>query len=90
MNNPTTIVLVYALGIFILMYLFVVVPGKKKNKKMRIMHDSIKVGDEIITIGGIIGIVLERNNDEIILKINEHGVTMRILVYAVQSIRKES
>lgn len=89
MNNPTTIVLVYALGIFVLMYLFIVVPGKKKNKKMRTMHDSIKVGDEIITIGGIIGVVLERNDDEILLKIDEHA-NMRILVYAVQSIRKES
>ncbi|MEE0452010.1 preprotein translocase subunit YajC [Peptacetobacter sp.] len=89
MNNPTTIVLVYALGIFVLMYLFIVVPGKKKNKKMRMMHDSIKVGDEIITIGGIIGVVLERNDDEILLKIDEHA-NMRILVYAVQSIRKES
>lgn len=89
MNNPTTIVLVYALGIFVLMYLFIVVPGKKKNKKMRMMHDSIKVGDEIITIGGIIGVVLERNDDEILLKIGEHA-NMRILVYAVQSIRKES
>ena len=89
MNNPTTIVLVYALGIFVLMYLFIVVPGKKKNKKMRMMHDSIKVGDEIMTIGGIIGVVLERNDDEILLKIDEHA-NMRILVYAVQSIRKES
>lgn len=87
--NPIIIILVYALGLFVLMYLFVFIPGKKKNKQMRIMHDAVKVGDEIITIGGIIGTVKERNDEEIVLSVNESEMTLRLLIYAVQSIRSE-
>lgn len=53
----------------------------KKNK-----NDS----DEIVTIGGIIGTVKERNDDEIVLVVNEDGTTLHLLIYAVQSIRTES
>lgn len=87
--NPITIILVYALGLFVLIYLFVFIPGKKKNKQVRIMHDAVKAGDEIVTIGGIIGTVKERN-DEIVLVVNEDGTTLHLLIYAVQSIRTES
>ena len=87
--NPITIILVYALGLFVLMYLFVFIPGKKKNKQVRIMHDAVKAGDEIVTIGGIIGTVKERNDDEIVLVVNEDGTTLHLLIYAVQSIRTE-
>ena len=48
--NPITIILVYALGLFVLMYLFVFIPGKKKNKQVRIMHDAVKAGDEIVLV----------------------------------------
>ena len=88
--NPITIILVYALGLFVLMYLFVFIPGKKKNKQVRIMHDAVKAGDEIVTIGEIIGTVKERNDDEIVLVVNEDGTTLHLLIYAVQSIRTES
>lgn len=89
MNPIIIIILVYALGLFVLMYLFVFIPGKKKNKQVRIMHDAVKTGDEIVTIGGIIGTVQERNGEEIMLVVNESGMTLRLLIYAVQSIRNE-
>ena len=51
MPNILTIILLYALGMFVLIYVFTVIPGKKKNKQVRAMHDAVKPGDEVVTSG---------------------------------------
>lgn len=84
--NPLSYILLYCLGIVLLMYFLIVIPGKKKNKRIREMHDAVKVGNEIVTIGGIIGEVLQRNGDELLIQIDSKGATMRVLIFAVQSI----
>ena len=45
--RPLLVVLAYALALFSILYFFVIVPGKKKNKQTRAMHDSVKVGDKV-------------------------------------------
>jgi len=43
--------------IFIIFYFFLIRPQQKRVKDHKIMVESLKRGDEIITSGGIIGIV---------------------------------
>lgn len=81
------VILAYAFAIFAVMYFFVIMPGKKKNKQTRAMHDSIKVGDKVTTIGGLIGTVSERDGDTVKLLIDEEtGTTATYVVYAIQQI----
>ena len=87
MSKTISLVLLYFLGVLALIYVFAVIPGKKKNRRVRAMHDAVKVGDEIITIGGIFGTVLSRDGDEVVIRIDSNDTTMRILIFAVQSIR---
>jgi len=47
------------------MYLIVFVPQKRREKKMKEMLDAIKVGDKIVSIGGIVGKVINIKDDEI-------------------------
>ena len=85
--RPWEFVLIYSVGLLALMYFAVILPGKRKNKKTQQMHDAVKVGDTISTIGGIIGTVTERDGDTVLVQIDEKtGTTMRIVIYAVQSI----
>lgn len=73
------------------MYFAVILPGKRKNKKTQQMHDAVKVGDTISTIGGILGTVTERDGDTVTLLIDGNtGTTMRIVIYAVQSIVEQA
>lgn len=54
-KNYTSIII---LGIFfVLMIVMTIVPQRKKQKQMQSMLDSLSVGDKIITIGRLIGIV---------------------------------
>lgn len=68
------------------MYIFIYIPNKKKNRQKRELHDSIKPGDEIITISGIVGKVKAREGDYIILTIDEEkDINMKIVIYAVSN-----
>ena len=89
--RPWEFVLFYSVGLRALMYFAVILPGKRKNKKTQQMHDAVKVGDTISTIGGILGTVTERDGDTVTLLIDENtGTTMRIVIYAVQSIVEQA
>lgn len=55
------------------------------------MHDAVKAGDTISTIGGIIGTVTERDGDTVVIRIDEKtGTTMRIVIFAVQSVIEQA
>ena len=53
-------------------------PQKKQEKKQKAMRDSIRVGDEVTTIGGIIGIVISRDNDHDCVVIETGGNRSKI------------
>jgi preprotein translocase subunit YajC len=42
-------------GLFILMYFLIIRPQTKKAKEHKSLIDSIKINDEIVTYGGLIG-----------------------------------
>ena len=44
--------------IFVVMYFFMIRPQKKREKEAAAMRHALEVGDEIITIGGIVGTVV--------------------------------
>ena len=47
------------------MYLLMILPQKRKEKKKKAMINAVKKGDEIVSIGGISGKVLNVKDDEV-------------------------
>lgn len=85
--SPLILFGAYAVVLFVAMYMFVYIPNKKKQKKMQEMHNSIKPGDKIVTMGGIVGRVVERNDNYITICIDEDKqVNMQFVIYAVSQI----
>lgn len=81
------LMLLYIVGVCAILYFLTILPGKRKNKKMQQLHDSVAIGDEVSTAGGIIGTVVERDGDVVKIRIDdEANVTMRVVIYAIQSI----
>lgn len=87
--NAFTLVLLYAVGMLALVYFLMILPGKKKNKKMQELHNAVAAGDEIVTIGGIVGTVVERDEDTVTVKIDKNGTCVKLLIYAVQTIKRK-
>ena len=85
MPNILTIILLYALGMFVLIYVFTIIPGKKKNKQVRAMHDAVKPGDEIVTIGGIVGKIVMVKPDTIVIETSDDRVRMELTKWAVST-----
>ena len=61
--------LVFILGIF---YLIVFLPARNKQKKLQAMIDNLKVGDKVVTSGGIYGTIATLKDDRIQLRVAEN------------------
>ena len=84
-TNPIiSIVLIVAMIAFF--YFFIIRPQKKQEKEAASMRDSIQVGDEITTIGGIIGKVVSIKDETLVLETTRDCTKIRILKSAVRSV----
>jgi len=64
--------------------------SKQKEKRHREMLASLKRGDRIQTIGGILGAVVEVRDDEVVIKVDESSNTkIRVVRDAIKSVTRE-
>jgi preprotein translocase subunit YajC len=85
-ENNLLITIIMLIAMFGFLYLFVIRPQKKQEKEAASMRSSIQVGDEITTIGGIIGKVVSIKEETLVLETTRDCTKIRILKSAVRSI----
>ena len=74
-GGPSTIImLVLMFGVF---YFFMIRPQMKKQKELRKFRESLKAGDDIVTIGGVHGKIKSIQETTILMKL-EDGTIMKI------------
>jgi preprotein translocase subunit YajC len=66
--NPL-VQMVPILLVFAIFYFIILLPTKKKQKKLEEFLDSLKVGDRVVTTGGIYGSVTKVNEKSVQLQI---------------------
>jgi preprotein translocase subunit YajC len=54
---------------FLLLWLIVVRPQRRRQNQQRAMIDELKVGDEVLTAGGIYGTVTRLDDDQVAVEI---------------------
>lgn len=70
-----------------IIYFFMILPNKKKQKKQKEMFDSLKEGNEIVTIGGIKGTISSIQEDYVQLRVDK-GVNLTVRKSAVAVVLK--
>lgn len=70
------------------MYFFVLRPNKKQQKKESEMRNSLEIGDEVTTIGGIIGIVVAIKEDTFVMETGSDRTKIRFRRNAIHGIEK--
>ncbi len=66
--------------IFVVFYFLIIRPQSKKFKDHQAMVDSLKIGDKVVTNGGILATVKEIDSKENILNLEiSEGVTIKII-----------
>ena len=71
--------------LFVLMYFMLIRPQKKKAKETQKMRNNVQVGDEVTTIGGIIGIVVSLKEYTLVIETAGERNKIRIKRWAIQS-----
>ena len=74
------------IAVVVIFYFFGIRPQKKQEKETKAMRDSLQVGDEITTIGGIIGKVISIKEETVMIETGHDRMQIRILKSAVRSI----
>ena len=60
------------------MYFLLIRPQKKKEKTIQQMRNTLQVGDEIITIGGICGKIVKTKEDSIVIQVGADKPPIRL------------
>lgn len=77
------------IGVMVLvMYLFIYRPQKKQQKKETAMRNSLEIGDEVTTIGGIIGRVIAIKEDTFVMETGSDRTKIRFRRSAIGSVEK--
>ena len=69
-----------------ILYFFMIRPQKKQEKETQAMRNALQVGDEITTIGGIIGKIICIKEETCMIETGHDRTKLRILKSAVRNV----
>lgn len=73
---------------FAIFYFFIIRPENKKRKKTEEIRSSLSLGDEIVTIGGITGKIVQITEDTITFETGEDRVRLQVKKWAISTTAK--
>ena len=71
---------------FVAMYFLTIRPQKKAEKEANEMRNNLEIGDEITTIGGIVGKIVSIKEETCVIETSKNGTKIRILKQAVRNV----
>lgn len=66
-------------------YLAIMRPQKKRQKEEQALRDNVQIGDEITTVGGIIGRIITVKDESIVIETGADRNKMRIERWAIRT-----
>ena len=72
--------------VIVVFYFFMIRPQKNQERKDAAMRDALMVGDEVTTIGGIIGKVVSIKEETFVLETTKDRTKIRFLKGAIRSV----
>ena len=83
-TKNTLLTFVLPLGFFfVLLYFMLIRPQKKREQEQKELQSNVQIGDEVITTGGIIGIVVRVAEDNIVLETGGERTKIRMKNWAI-------
>ncbi len=84
-----TLLIMLAL-MMVFFYFFLVRPQRKRQQEHQALLESLRRGDEVVTIGGIYGKIVKIDKDYVTLQVNDEGTTMRVLKESITQKEKSA
>lgn len=78
----------YLLFFVVIMYLLIFLPQKRRDKKAKEMLCALQVGNNVVTIGGVSGKVINIKDDEVTIETSVEKTKMNFKKWAVKEVIK--
>lgn len=75
--------IILTLGMLALMYFLMIRPENKRKKQAEEMRNSLKKGDQITTIGGIVGKIVNVGEETLVIETSDDRVRIELTKWAV-------
>ena len=69
---------------FVVFYFLLIRPQKKREQEVQKMREAIEVGDEVVTIGGIVGRVVSIKEDTLVVETSAERSKLGLARWAIQ------
>ena len=79
-------VLIPYIVIFAVFYFLLIRPQRKRDKETKAMLEALKVGDQIVTIGGIYGKIINIKDDILTIEVGADKTKLKIARWAVKNL----
>ena len=76
--------------IFVVFYLLLIRPQRKKDKEAKQMLANLKVGDRVCTIGGIYGTIVRIKDDVMTIEVGENKTQLVFARWAIRNVEQLS
>lgn len=86
MGGNSTYTLVMIVVLVAVFYLFMIRPESKRKKQQDEMRSNLRKGDQITTIGGVVGRIVKIEEDTLIIETSEDRVRMEFAKWAVSTV----
>ena len=86
MGGNTTYTLIMVIVLIAVFYLFMIRPESKRKKQQEEMRSNLRKGDQITTIGGVVGRIVKEDDETIVIETSEDRVRMEFAKWAVSTV----
>ena len=86
--NSSWMTMIFLGLLLVLMYFLMIRPQRKKDKENTAMRNSLKPGDKVVTIGGVVGKVCSVKDDVVTIETGADKVRIKFVKNAIASVEK--
>lgn len=72
--------------LIVIMYFMLIRPQKKRERQVNEMRSNLRVGDDIITIGGICGKIVKTKEDSIVIQVGADKTKFEMMRWSVSKV----
>ena len=69
--------------VILVFYFMLIRPQNKKEKEQKKMRENLQIGDEVTTIGGIVGIIVRKGEDTVVIETGSDRSKIRVARWAI-------
>ncbi|AEG60621.1 preprotein translocase subunit YajC [Desulforamulus ruminis] len=88
-NSQTAGSIIYIVALFAVLYFLMIRPQQKRQKQHTSMIKALKVGDQIITVGGMVGSVIKIKDNTVMVRVADK-VHIELLKTAISQVTEKS